>query len=549
MDRYVPRDALAYVEINSLADLIDGLTSTKAWRELSPVLGLSSQLRQVGFAADLIGRSGLGPDEAVVAGRAQYAISITGIESKAGQTEEGAYLHLKPNFALIIETHANPETASRLVSERASLIAQRIYGESVVELSDDYRGARLLVFHGPDAARQLVVSAAGSVILIANQAVAMKSCLDAIAGRAPALAEDSTLKQMRPEVGPDPSVFAYVTPSGIEKLVEVWPVLIAGRGPEPESISLFADLIEHISKQAGAGLLYSSEFAEGGVTETYLTVLRPQIAEALSQPLKSASQAGFASLGMIPRTIESLVLLNVEAAGELPERVLKKLSPNIDVVAGVALREFVISFREQYGLAPSDSIGDAMGSEIAVVSFGDSQPRVMLIRVNDRSRIAPIVNRYLTRREATIAAEQDTGIEVLVSSNEDRRAAAFVGDFLVLGTRDQIGTIVATQANHDGIDGDERLKQVLSTRPAAASTVSYRPRVEDAGKLLLAVSKVMRVSDGSQALLGRDEARKALDRLPPSISFTEFRSYGVYTQTHSAAGSFGSIASFIGNGD
>lgn len=174
---------------------------------------------------------------------------------------------------------------------------------------------------------------------------------------------------------------------------------------------------------------------------------------------------------------------------------------------------------------------------------------MMLLRVNDRSRIAPIVNRYLARKAARITAEQDTGIEVLVSSNEDRRAAAFVGDFLVLGTRDQIGTIIATQANRDGIDGDERLKQGLSTRPAEASIVSYRPRVEDAGKLLLGISKLMRVTDGSQELLDRDEARKAIDRLPPSISFTEFRSYGVYTQTHSAAGNFSSIASLIGSGE
>src|SRR5712691_4024404 len=126
MDRYVPANALAFVEIDSLADLIDGLTSTKAWRELAPVLGLSSQLRQVGLVADLIGRSGLGPDEAVVAGRAQYAIAITGIESNTGETEDGPYLHLKPDFSLIIETHTKPETATRLVGERASIIAQRI---------------------------------------------------------------------------------------------------------------------------------------------------------------------------------------------------------------------------------------------------------------------------------------------------------------------------------------------------------------------------------------------------------------------------------------
>src|SRR5512134_2064548 len=137
MERYVPADALAFVEIDSVADLVDGLTRTDAWRELAPVLGLSSQLQQVGLVTDLIGRSGLGPDEAVVAGRAQCALAITGIESDAGETEEGPYLHLKPAFALLIETHTTPETAARLVRERTAIIAQRIYGESVVEHAED----------------------------------------------------------------------------------------------------------------------------------------------------------------------------------------------------------------------------------------------------------------------------------------------------------------------------------------------------------------------------------------------------------------------------
>src|SRR5712692_2341093 len=221
MERYAAADALAFVEVDSLTDLVDGLTHTKAWRELGPVLGLSGQLGQVGFVADLIGRSGLGPDEAVVAGRAQYAIAITGIESNSGETDDGPYLHLKPDFSLIIETHTKPETATRLVGERASIIAQRIYGESVVEHSDDYRGSQLLVFEGPEPRHQLVASAVGTVILIANHPDAIKRCLDALVGRAATLAEDSTLKQMRPEVGHDPSIFAYLTAAGIEKLVEL----------------------------------------------------------------------------------------------------------------------------------------------------------------------------------------------------------------------------------------------------------------------------------------------------------------------------------------
>ena len=547
MDRYVPADALVFVEVNSLADLFDGLTGTRAWRQLAPLLGISSQLRELGAVTDLIGRSGIGPDEAVVTARAQYAIAITGVESETGETEEGPFLHLKPDFALIIETHTKPETAARIVRDRASMIAQRLYGESAEEHSDQHQGSQLRVFDGPGVRHQLIISSLGSVILIANQVDAMKLCLDTIAGRAAGLADDTTLNHLRPEVGIDPPIFAYVTANGIEKLVQLWPLLIAGRA-EPEGISVFADLIEHLSKQASAGLIYSSQFEADGVTDRYLTALRPEVAEALIQPLKPSSAATFESLAMIPRDVESLTLLNMNNPGELPERVLKQLSPTVDIVAGVALREFVINFRKQYGLEPSDSLGDAIGNEIAVVNFRDEQPRAMFFRVNETSRIGPIVNKYLTRKAASVRNEEHEGTQILVSSDDDRRAAAFVGDFLVLGTRDQIIKIVETNSKGDGSDKDERLKRILSSRPTNTSIISYRPRVEDAGKLLLAISKLTRVTDGSPELLDRDSMRKAIDQLPPAISFTEFREYGVYTETHSAVGNFSAIAGLIGNG-
>src|SRR5262252_984089 len=77
MDKYVPQDALAFVETDSLTDLVEGLTDTTAWRELAPLLGVSSQWRQIGSAASLAGSLGIGPDEAVVFGRAQSTLAVT----------------------------------------------------------------------------------------------------------------------------------------------------------------------------------------------------------------------------------------------------------------------------------------------------------------------------------------------------------------------------------------------------------------------------------------------------------------------------------------
>jgi hypothetical protein len=546
MERYAPAEALAFVEVNSLTDLVGGLTHTRAWLELGPVLGLSSQLGQLGFMADLIGRSGLGPDEAVVAGRAQFALAVTGVESNAGETEEGAYIHLKPRFALIIETHLTPETATRLVRDRASIVAQRIYGESADEESEDYRGARLSVFRGSEPGRQLLAAASGSVVLIANHPDAIKSCLDSISGNTASLAEDSALRQARGGVESDSSVFGYVTASGIQKLVELSPLLFAGGSPQAETANSISDLVEHLSNQAIRGLLYSAKFEAGGVTERYLTLLRPEVSEALSEPLKPALAPTFETLAFVPRELETLTILNVERAGELPERVFKRVSPTVDIVAGVALREFVINLRKQYGLEPSDSAGDAVGSEIAIVKFGDDQPRAMVMTVNDESKLKEAVARYLRRKGAALANEQYDGSEIMVSSSGDRRAAAFVGTVLVLGTRDQIIRSIETHAARNGLDGDDRLKQIITSRPANASIISYRPGVEGAAKLLLGISKLTRVTDGSQELLDHDSARRALDRLPPSGSYTEFRGNGVFVETRSAVGNFGLLASLTG---
>ena len=545
MEKYVPANVLAFVQIDSLSDLVDGLTHTKAWRELAPVLGISSQLQQVGTVADLIGRSGLGPDEAVVAGRAQFAIAVTGIQSQTGETDEGAFIHLKPLFCIIIETHTGPDTAARLVRDRASIIAERIYGGSVVEHSDSYQGSAMRVFEGPGAGHQLIVSSAGSVILLANHKEAATVCLDTIAGRTTSLEQDETLRTRKSEVGSDSAVFAYVTSTGIERLFEIWPLLIAGTRADPESVSPLADLIEHIAKQSGAVLIYSLGFQGDGVTEKYLTLLRPEIAEALIDPLKATSQASFQSLALVPRDVESITLLNVADAGELPERLLKHLSPTVDVVAGMALREFVINLKKQYGLDPKDTLGDALDSEIVFADLGDQKPRAMLIKVNDRSRVMPRANAYVGRG-APVNGEQYEGTEILVASGDERRAAAFAGDYLVLGTRDQVIKIIDTGSAHRGEDGDQRLKEILSARAVDASIISYRPRAEDAGRLLLGISKLTRSTDGSPELLNEDPVRKALERLPPSISFTTFRDYGVFIETHSPVGNLGVIGELIG---
>lgn len=547
MERYVAASSLAFLDIDHLPDVIEGLTDTRAWRELGPALGLSSQLQQIGSMADLVGRTGLGPEEVVIAGRAQWTLALTDVEAETGQTDEGPYLHFKPRLALIIETHARPATAARLVEERAIIVAQRIYGMEVERQELEHQGTRMLVFRGANSDRQLVAAAAGSVIVLANHVEAMKTSLDTIAGRSPSLAEDAALAKLKPDVADHTAVTAFVTETGINKLIALLPALAASRyAAEPETVAVFTNLIEHLAHQAAAGLLYGAAFKDGGVADRYLTALKPGIGEALAEAMKPAQGASFTSPQLIPRGVEEVTFINVERAGELPERALKQLAPHVDIVAGIALREFVINLRKQYGIEGGESVGDAVGHEIALVNFGGGSPQAMLVEVKDQNRLAPFITRYLARRNAKVAAENMGGTEVLVSSDEDGRAAAFIGRFLVLATRQQIGKMLDAQAEGRIIAADERLTAAIGLRPPGASVVSLKTDARRAADLLLGVSRLTRVTDGSRELLEQDAVRKALDRLPPAAGFTEFRAYGIYSETRSALGNFSLLTALVG---
>jgi hypothetical protein len=549
MERYVAASSLAFIQINNVADVVDGVTDTRAWRELAPALGLSSQLRQVGLLADLVGRTGLGPEEAVLAGRAQLALALTDVEAETGQTEEGPFLHFKPRLALVIETHARPAVAERLVNDRALIVAQRIYGMSVAQEEQDYQGTRLLIFRGANADRPLVAAATGSVVILANHLDGMKASLDTIAGRSPSLAEDATLSKLLPDVADHAAVTAYVTATGINKLIALAPALAASRNAaEPETVASFTNLFEHIAGQAAAGLLYGAEFKDGGVVDRYLTALKPGIGEALAAAMKPAQAASFASPQLIPRDVEEVTLMNVERAGELPERALQQLAPHVDVVAGLALREFVINLRKQYGIEGGESAGDAVGHEIALVNFGDGGSQAMLIAVSDRAKLAPFITRYLARGNAKVTTENIGGTEALVSSGEDGRAAAFIANFLVLATREQIKQMIDAQAEGRVIASDERLQTAIGLRPQGTTIVSLKPDDRRAGELLLGVSRLTRVTDGSPELLEQERVRKAMAALPPSAGFTQFRDHGIYNETRSAIGNFGLLTALAGVG-
>ena len=172
----------------------------------------------------------------------------------------------------------------------------------------------------------------------------------------------------------------------------------------------------------------------------------------------------------------------------------------------------------------------------------------MLLRVKNRAVVSRVLERYLTVDHSIVSLSEYKGQQLAIGSTRpDGRAAAFVKDFLLLGTRDQIMKMIDAEASGESLIGENRIREIIALRPAGASIVSYRPEAGEAGEMMLAISRLTRVTDGSRELLEQEPIKQAMSRLQPSVSFTEFRPNGVYVETKSAIGNFSLISSLVGS--
>src|ERR1044071_7176415 len=76
MAAYVPADSIVYIEADNLSAVLDGVTSTDAWRELSSAAGVEASKAQGGWLTDLVSFTGAGPSDAVILSRAQVAVAV-----------------------------------------------------------------------------------------------------------------------------------------------------------------------------------------------------------------------------------------------------------------------------------------------------------------------------------------------------------------------------------------------------------------------------------------------------------------------------------------
>jgi hypothetical protein len=158
-------------------------------------------------------RAGIGPLPAVLFARAQLALVVIDLTT----SEENETLKVRPEVAIIAETHTSRWRTRGAVVEAVKHLANFVYGASMCsERSADAEYIECSIAGGE---RKIVGAVDGTLVVIGNSDNAVRSCLEVRHGVRPSIHTDTELVKVRSHVESNNTLgFGYISPANSAKL-------------------------------------------------------------------------------------------------------------------------------------------------------------------------------------------------------------------------------------------------------------------------------------------------------------------------------------------
>ncbi|HYP01275.1 MAG TPA: hypothetical protein VER76_13875 [Pyrinomonadaceae bacterium] len=536
MSAYVPAESLVYLEANSLPEIVRAMTSTDAWQALAPPAGLSPNVGRVGWLSRLSAWSGIGSAETVVFSRAQVAVAVLGFEV----TEESSTVRdIKPRIALVAETHTGAARVQTALTKLIGNYARRKYGEPLSRQEAD--DATFIIWTTPDGKRKIVAAIMESVAIVGNDEETVRACLAVRRGERASLANDEQLAEMRLRMNaPEALAFGYVSPAGTGRLLEMAAVAYAGGlASDPKTQSAAAILIPQLAGRILGGVAWSARVAEGAVVDSYYLRLQNELAARLRSSLAAAGERSFRAGELLPADTNQLTVYNYRDPEAAWRGVNAAISSQLEITIAPLVGRFLDASLQPFGIESPHDFLRAAGPEIATARLdSEGSALVLLAPVRDRQALEALVRKRLG---AGAQSRRVGDVEMLIAADEERGAASFVGDYLVIGGAEEVRRCLQERAASQTLGAAGAFR--LASRPAAtasdaAGVITYTNDYEPARRFVAFLGRQsgLRSSAPNAAALQR-----SLGALPYAHSETRLVEGGFEKKTRSAFGQFGAM--------
>ena len=524
MADYVPADALVYVEINSIWDIANAIQNSDAWKAALPAIGLANHSDN--SSRLLASRVGLGPIQAVLASRAQMALVIVGVSS----SEKDDQLRVKPEVALVVETHTAKWRMKSAVTDDIRRLAEFAYGASVC--TERSNGVDYVECTESKGDRKIIGAIDGTVVIIGNSGKAVENCLAVRQGQRPSLHTDPEMLRLRQSLKSASTLsFGYVSQTNAAKLVSLAGPLLIGKAPGDEQLErLLGDSASKILR----GVAWTSGTHAGLIEDHYQISLDSDVIKRL-EPVFQHSNVSEDFWQLIPNSFRSITIYGTANPQAAWSSLNSAVAIKLDAVSSVIFSALMKSGLSGYGIDDPYNLIGALGTPVITLRPTLGEGSLLL---------APVKDEVALRRELSNALLREGKGQILNDTQsepvrEKEFTALFVNGFVILGKTENVLVYLAQLKNNERIT-PERLARLRTVRNESAVT-TY---TNDRNSLLGAIAALSRF--GGRTLTD-NELTALTDRLSNvEVSCTEstLNSSGIDRRTLSAFGQFGSLISF-----
>jgi hypothetical protein len=531
MTAYVPADSILYAEADSLPEILKALTSSDAWRELAPAAGVNADYGRSGRLSGFLSFTGAGPGDAVVLSRAQVAVAVLGFQAAE---ESDTTLKFTPRAALVAETQTPEWRLRPAVEKLVGDFARRSFGAQTIERKE-VDGVPFLTWSGTSGGgRKLVAAVEDSVAFVGNDEAAVRACLDVRHGARPSLAGDEQLKEMRARVGGEGALaFGYAPRGSAAKAVEVFaPAFVGGISQQPNIQSVLATVLPQLINQTVGAAGWSARVTQGSIEDRYFLSLPGEMSQRLQAPFAPAAGDAGGAAAVLPVEAYQVTLYDFRSPEEAWRGLGAALSSQVDVSRATLITLALEALLKPYGVEKPREFLRACGSELATARLdAASEGKVLVASVRDRAALREQTLAHLGRGARV---ERAGDAEILISNDADEGAAAFAGEYLLLGSEEDVRRCVSAYLAGRTLRDAPALKE--TTQEFFDAPAFTRTLADD--------------RDSARAVLSSFGARgdtpaldEALARRGRSVSQTRLDDGGFEKRTRSAFGLFGEVVS------
>jgi hypothetical protein len=447
---WAPSDSLAYVEVNNLSTLLEGVEQTDAWKSLAPLLGAPARLSPNRSLIKLTRWTGIGSAEAVLFARSQVAVIFSGAEG----TQSGSTLVIKPLLTLIIETHTSQGRMRSALERRVEQMARDDFGNPVF-VRKQVSGFDLNEWQSADGARKIVVAFVATTAIIANDETAVLRAIEAGTGRRPSLKNQAELDQMRrTSNSASAALFGFVTQAGVKSLLQAYALRAGGgEGVSSDSITkarLFSDTFGAIVRH----LAWTARFSEGSVEDRFSIGLAEGVTDKLRSSMSPDRAPDLAQLPFVPPDADSLSTYSFHDTAAVWHDIGAVISSHADLIGAMAARPVMQSLLSSYGIVDAETFTRGVGTRLQTVRTDEGYPAVLIAEVFDRPTIEKAVAGRLGNNPKKEKLED---AELLIAA--DNWTAAFYQNSFLIGPGEQVKRCLQARAKGESVSSTQSFRQ------------------------------------------------------------------------------------------